>query len=157
MMWAPVWLSRTLVDVGLALATTLVVLLPDGRVRYPRERLFIAGVWIVVAFPTLVVLSNQFVTTSEFSFEALGGIRNGLFIHALEPLERSSARCTHSHPWSFWEQSHCSSSAIARLPTGSRSRSGGSSSPGGRGHPLLGPSILGELVSFRRRGIAQRY
>ena len=84
-MWAPVWLSRTLVNVGLALATTLVVLLPDGRFRYPRERRFIAGVWIVVAFPTLVVLSNQFVTTSEFSFEGLGGIRNGLFIEALQP------------------------------------------------------------------------
>jgi signal transduction histidine kinase len=84
-MWAPVWLSRTLVNVGLALATTLVVLLPDGRFRYPRERRFIAGAWIVVAFPTLMMLSNQFVTTSEFSFEGLGGIRNGLFIEALQP------------------------------------------------------------------------
>jgi signal transduction histidine kinase len=84
-MWAPVWLSRTLVNVGLALATTLVVLLPDGRFRYLRERRFFAGVWIVVAFPTLVVLSNQFVTTSEFSFDGLGGIRNGLFIEALQP------------------------------------------------------------------------
>jgi signal transduction histidine kinase len=84
-MWAPVWLSRTLVNVGLALATTLVVLLPDGRFRYPRDRRFIAGAWIVVAFPTLVVLSNQFVTTSEFSFGGLGGIRNGLFIEALQP------------------------------------------------------------------------
>jgi signal transduction histidine kinase len=84
-MWVPVWLSLTLVNVGLALATALVVLLPDGTFRYPRERRFIAGVWIVVAFPTLVVLSNQFVTTSEFSFEGLGGIRNGLFIEALQP------------------------------------------------------------------------
>jgi signal transduction histidine kinase len=84
-MWAPVWLSRTLVNVGLALATTLVVLLPDGRIRYRRERRFIAGVWIVVALPTLVVLSNRFVTTSEFSFGGLGGIRNGLFIEALRP------------------------------------------------------------------------
>ena len=84
-MWAPVWFSLTLVNVGLALATALVVLLPDGRFRYPRERRFIAGVWIVVAFPTLVALSNQFVTTSEFWFEGLGGIRNGLFIEALQP------------------------------------------------------------------------
>ena len=84
-MWAPVWLSRTLVNVGLALATTLVVLLPDGRYRNPRERRFIAGVWIVVAFPTLVVLSNEFVVTSEFSFASLSGIRNGLFFEALRP------------------------------------------------------------------------
>jgi signal transduction histidine kinase len=84
-MWAPVWVSRTLGSAGVVLATTLLVLLPDGRFRYPRERRFIAGVWIVVVFPTLVVLSNHFVTTSEFSFEGLGGIRNRLFIEALEP------------------------------------------------------------------------
>jgi signal transduction histidine kinase len=84
-MWAPVWSSRTLVNGGLALATSLVVLLPDGRSRYRRERRFIAGVWMVVAFPTLVVFSNQFVTTSEFSFDGLGGVRNGLSIEALQP------------------------------------------------------------------------
>jgi signal transduction histidine kinase len=84
-MWAPVWLSRTMGNAGVVLASTLLVLLPDGTFRYPRERRFIAGVWIVVAFPTLVVLSNQFVPTSEFSFEGLGGIRNGPFIEALQP------------------------------------------------------------------------
>ena len=84
-MWAPVWLSRTVGNAGVVLASTLLVLLPDGRFRYPRERRFIAAVWTVVAFPTLVVLSNEFVTTAEFSFEALGGIRNGLFIEALQP------------------------------------------------------------------------
>jgi signal transduction histidine kinase len=83
-MWAPVWLSRTLGNAGVVLASTLLVLLPDGRVRYPRERRFIAGAWVVVALPTLVVLSNQFVATSEFSFEGVGGIRNGLFIEALQ-------------------------------------------------------------------------
>jgi signal transduction histidine kinase len=84
-MWAPVWLSRTLGNVGLVLATTLVVLLPDGRFRYPRERRFIAGAWVVVALPALVVLSNEFVVTSEYSFEGLGGIRNQLFIKGLRP------------------------------------------------------------------------
>ena len=82
-MWVPVWLTGTFVNVGLALATTLFVLLPDGRFRYQRERRFILGVWIVVAFPTLVALSNEFVATSDFSFSGLGGIRNGLFIEAL--------------------------------------------------------------------------
>jgi signal transduction histidine kinase len=84
-MWAPVWLSRTIGNVGVVLASILLVLLPDGRFRYPRERRLIAGVWIVVAFPTLVVLSNQFVTTSGLWFEGLGGIRNGPFIEALQP------------------------------------------------------------------------
>jgi signal transduction histidine kinase len=84
-MWAPVWFSRTLGNVGLVLATTLVVVLPDGRVRYPRERRFIAGAWVVVALPALVVLSNEFVVTSEFSFEGLGGIRNQPFVEGLRP------------------------------------------------------------------------
>jgi signal transduction histidine kinase len=84
-MWAPAWLSRTLGNVGLVLATTLVVLLPDGRFRYPRERRFIAGAWVVVALPALVVLSNEFVVTSEYSFEGLGDIRNQLFIEGLRP------------------------------------------------------------------------
>jgi len=84
-MWAPIWLSRTLGNVGLVLATTLVVVLPDGRVRYPRERRFIAGAWVVVALPALVVLSNEFVVTSEFSFEGLGGIRNQPFVEGLRP------------------------------------------------------------------------
>jgi signal transduction histidine kinase len=84
-MWAPVWFSRTLVNAGVVLATTLIVLLPDGRFRYPRERRFIAGVWIVVVFPTLVVLANEFVATSEFSFPGLSAIRSGLFIESLQP------------------------------------------------------------------------
>jgi signal transduction histidine kinase len=83
-MWLPVWFSRTLVNTGVALASTMLVLLPDGRVRYQRERRFAAALWILVALPTLVVLTNEFVATSEFSFPGLGGIRNGLFIEALE-------------------------------------------------------------------------
>jgi signal transduction histidine kinase len=84
-MWAAVWTSQTVGNVGIALAATLVVLLPDGRFRYPRERRYVAGAWIVIALPTLVVLSNAFVVTSEFSFPGLGGIRDPLFIEALEP------------------------------------------------------------------------
>ena len=84
-MWAPVWLSGTLGNIGLVLATTLVVLLPDGRFRYPRERRFIAGAWVVVALPALVVVSNEFVVTSEFWFPGLSAIRNGVFVEGLRP------------------------------------------------------------------------
>jgi signal transduction histidine kinase len=84
-MWAAVWLSRTVEIAGVALAATLVVLLPDGRFRYPRERRYVAGAWIVIALPALVVLSNEFVVTSEFSFPGLGGIHNPINIQTLEP------------------------------------------------------------------------
>jgi signal transduction histidine kinase len=84
-MWAAAWLSQTLLSAGVVLATTLMVLLPDGRFRYSRERRYVAGASIVIAFPTLVALSNEFVATSEFSFGALTGMHNPLFIRALEP------------------------------------------------------------------------
>jgi signal transduction histidine kinase len=84
-MWAPVWLSQTLSIAGVALATTLVVLLPDGRFRFARERRSIAAAWSVVALPTLVALSNEFVVTSEFWFARLSGVRNPTFIEALRP------------------------------------------------------------------------
>jgi signal transduction histidine kinase len=84
-MWLAIWLSATLGNAGVVLASALVVLLPDGRFRYPRERRYLAGASIVVALPTLIALANEFVTTSEFSFAGLGGIRNQLFIDALEP------------------------------------------------------------------------
>jgi signal transduction histidine kinase len=84
-MWAPVWVSQTLSNAGLVLLITVLVLLPDGRIRYPRERRCLVAAWIVVAFPTLAVVSNEFITTFEISFEALSGIRSRLFIDALEP------------------------------------------------------------------------
>jgi signal transduction histidine kinase len=85
-MWAAAWLSQTVGNAGIVLAATLVVLLPDGRFRYPRERRYLAGISIVIAFPTLVAITNESMVTSEFSFEPLGGIRSPLFIAAFEPL-----------------------------------------------------------------------
>jgi signal transduction histidine kinase len=84
-MWAAVWLNQTVGNAGIVLATALVALLPDGRSRYPRERRYIAGASIVIAFPTLVALSNDVVVTSEFSFAPLAGIHNPLVIGALKP------------------------------------------------------------------------
>ena len=84
-MWAPVWLSQTLVNVGVALVITLIVLLPDGRFQYARERRFVAGAWIVVAFPTLAMVSNQLVVTPDPSFPGVTGIPSPLYVKALEP------------------------------------------------------------------------
>jgi signal transduction histidine kinase len=84
-MWAPVWANQTLSNVGLVVAATLVVLLPDGHVRNPREGRFLRSAWIVVVFPTLVMLSNELMLTHEFSFRGVTGIPSPLFIDALEP------------------------------------------------------------------------
>ena len=83
--WAAVWSGQTVGNAGVVLATALVMLLPDGRFRYRRERRYLAGVSIVIVFPTLVALSNEFIVTSEISFPGLGGIRSPLFIRAFEP------------------------------------------------------------------------
>ena len=90
-MWAAVWLSRTLVAIGIVLAAALVILLPDGRFRYRRERRYVAGASIVIALPTLVAVSSRLVPTSAYSFDALGGMRSPLFVEALEPLGRPLA------------------------------------------------------------------
>jgi hypothetical protein len=50
--WAAVWASTTSSGVALVLLSSLLVLLPDGRPRYPRERWFLGAAWIVVALPT---------------------------------------------------------------------------------------------------------
>lgn len=84
-MWAPVWASQTLNSAGVVLGSTLLVLLPDGRFRYPRERRFLVPAWIVVAFPTLAVVSNELIVTDGLSFAGLSGIRSQVFIEALEP------------------------------------------------------------------------
>jgi signal transduction histidine kinase len=84
-MWAPIWVSQTSIMVGLLLATTVVVLLPDGRTRHARERHFFRFAWVVVVFPTLALVSNEVVVTSESSFHGVTDIPGPLFIKALEP------------------------------------------------------------------------
>ena len=85
--WMPaaVWLSWTLVGAGTALAAALIVLLPDGHFRFPRERRYVAGVSIVVALPTLVLVSHEFLVTGTYSFEALSGVPSPLFLEGLVP------------------------------------------------------------------------
>jgi signal transduction histidine kinase len=85
-MWAPIWVSETLSNVGLVLAATLVVLLPDGHVRDPRERRFLRSAWILGVVPTLVMLSNELMLAHELSFRGVAGIPSPLFIDVLEPL-----------------------------------------------------------------------
>lgn len=84
-MWAPIWVNQTLSGVGLVLFTIVLALLPDGRFRYARERRFLSASWIVVTFPTLVMISNPVMLTSELSFVGLSAIRSPLLVEALEP------------------------------------------------------------------------
>jgi signal transduction histidine kinase len=84
-MWASIWVSQTLLMVGLVLAVTLLVLLPDGRVRYARERRFLAFTSSVVVFPTLALVSNERMVTDELSFSGVRDIPSPLFVEALEP------------------------------------------------------------------------
>jgi signal transduction histidine kinase len=85
-MWASIWLSQTSTMVALVLAAHLVVLLPDGRPRNARERRFLRAAWVVVAFPTLAMVSNERIVTPVSSFHGVTGIASPLFIEALEPI-----------------------------------------------------------------------
>jgi signal transduction histidine kinase len=85
-MWVSIWLSQTSLMVGLVLACTLLVLLPDGRSRYARERRFLRFAWIVVVLPTLAMVSDELVVTSGSTFHGVKGIPSPLFIDALEPI-----------------------------------------------------------------------
>jgi signal transduction histidine kinase len=85
-MWASIWVSQTSIMVSLVLGVAVVVLLPDGRPRHARERHFLRAAWIVVVLPTLAMVSNELVVTSESSFRGVTGIASPLFIDALEPL-----------------------------------------------------------------------
>ena len=66
-MWAAIWVFQTLTYVGVVLFATL--LLSSRRpISHARERRFLLAAWVVVAFPTLVMVSNRLMLTDELSF-----------------------------------------------------------------------------------------
>lgn len=85
-MWFPMWLAMTLSTAAVVILSTLVVLLPDGRVRHRRERRFLAPIWIVVVFPTLSLVSNPTVITHSAAFPGVSDVPSPLTVGALEPL-----------------------------------------------------------------------
>jgi signal transduction histidine kinase len=84
-MWASIWVSQTASAVGVVLAAAVVVLLPDGRPRHARERRFLRFAGVVALLPTLAMVSNELVVTSESTFPGVTGIPSPLFIKVLEP------------------------------------------------------------------------
>lgn len=84
-MWAPMWLSATLTQAGFVLIMTLLVLLPDGRFRFRRERRFLLPSWLVVLLPTLSLISNEFVITHEQAFPGVENVPTPVLVDALAP------------------------------------------------------------------------
>ena len=84
-MWVPIWLAKTSTAVSVILASALVVLLPDGRIRYERERRFLRWSPVVAGLPTVALFSNEFVGAQEFSFPGVDEIRSPAVIAALVP------------------------------------------------------------------------
>lgn len=85
-MWAPMWLSMTCNSVAAILLTQLTVQLPDGKYRYPRERILVRYSWAIVILPALTLLSNELVVTHSQAFPGVEGIASPVFIPSLEPL-----------------------------------------------------------------------
>ena len=85
-MWLPMWLATTLSTTAVVLMSSLVVLLPDGEIRHERERRFLKPIWIVVAFPTITLVSNETVLTHSAAFPGVSDVPSPLVIGALEPL-----------------------------------------------------------------------
>ena len=93
-MWAPMWAGMTLSSVGFVLVMSLVVLLPDGRIRYPRERRFLRVAWITALLPTLSLISNEYVVTFSQMYPGFDDIASPLFVPALQPLGPAIAAIT---------------------------------------------------------------
>lgn len=84
-MWAPMWLSMTLTQIGFVLLMALLVLLPDGKFRFKRERWFVWSSCLVVVFPTLSLLSNDLVITHSQAFPGVEGVASPLVLEVMAP------------------------------------------------------------------------
>ncbi|MFQ5522578.1 MAG: ATP-binding protein [Acidimicrobiia bacterium] len=84
-MWAPIWISMTFTMVAAVLLSTLIVLLPDGHIRYARERWFLWTAWVLVLAPALSLVSNQVILKYEQTFPGLDDVASPYTIEALVP------------------------------------------------------------------------
>lgn len=90
-MWIPMWLSQSFMALGVVLTIALVVVLPDGRFRYKRERRLVAASWVVLLFPTLSLVSNERVLTDDLSFPGVVGVTSPLVVDSLVPYGQTFA------------------------------------------------------------------
>ena len=85
-MWFGMWLAMTSGVIGFYLIMALVVILPNGRIRYRRERRFLSVALIPVVVPTLSLLTNEFVYTHTESFIGVDEVPSPFFISSLSGL-----------------------------------------------------------------------
>jgi signal transduction histidine kinase len=64
----------------------LLVLMPDGRIRYSRERRFLTIAWITVALPTLALISNEQMMSFGFEVPGVPSISSPVVVEAAKPL-----------------------------------------------------------------------
>ncbi|HZD23524.1 MAG TPA: hypothetical protein VE569_09005, partial [Acidimicrobiia bacterium] len=84
-MWIPMWASMTLTGVGIIFLMAALMLLPDGRFRYKRERALLKASSIMVVLPTLALVSNQFVLAPSQAFPGMDNIPSPIVVHWLVP------------------------------------------------------------------------
>ena len=79
------WVRHSSIKLGLALVATLLLLLPDGRPLYSRERRFLAFAWTIVVLPTLAMVSSELLVIDQLRVRGVV-IPSPLFVGALEPV-----------------------------------------------------------------------
>jgi signal transduction histidine kinase len=84
-MWAPIWLAQTLMAIGAVLIVALLVVLPDGQIRFRREQRLISLAWVTVILPSLALISNQYVMKDDLSFAGVENVSSPLVVSWLEP------------------------------------------------------------------------
>lgn len=82
-MWAPMWAAVTLGIVGTSAGAAMLGLLPDGRLRYRHDRLFLPIAVALAAIPALGLLTNEFVQVPTFQFSGLTDVASPSFVPAL--------------------------------------------------------------------------
>ena len=93
-MWFGMWLAMTTGFVGFYLIMALVALLPNGRIRHPRERRFLQVAAIPAVIPTLSLFTNEFVFTHQESFIGVDEVASPFFVPSLAGVGPSIAGLT---------------------------------------------------------------
>lgn len=82
-MWFGMWLAMTSGAIGFYLILALVVMLPNGKVRYRRERRFLAAAWIPVLIPTVSLFTSEFVYTHSEAFVGVDDVTSPFYVSSL--------------------------------------------------------------------------
>lgn len=84
-MWLPMWSSQIFVALGVVITIAMLVVLPDGRFRFRREKRLVAVSSLTLIFPILSLISNPTVITDDLSFPGVVDIPSPLVVDALVP------------------------------------------------------------------------